>query len=275
MTSSPEVLTTLLAQLIPEDLVFSTQDSVCFYVHSAIFSGAAENAFRCVLSRPISDPTYQTTIIHVPEVSEVLNIMFHALYNISCLKNSPSFDSTMTTIYRMPVYGINPKDYLIPSTSLHELLLHHIPHHPLEIYTIAAHYDAHDIAEATSAHLLAYPLSSITDEMAIHMGPVYLKRLLCLHANRSNTLKYTVMLPPAFHEATESCTFADQGRLSRAWVLVAAYLVWDSQPSLSVYSLEAAFRPLQGLLTCSECRELLADRVKEAAQEWSGVKCTI
>ncbi|KAF9462790.1 hypothetical protein BDZ94DRAFT_1260354 [Collybia nuda] len=258
-----------------ENLIFSSQDSVYFYVHSSIFSGDAKYAFRPILSAPLSDPRYEVNMVHIHETSEILNIIFHAIYNMSCLKNSPSFGTIVTAIERMQFYEIGPKEYMAPSTPLHELLLHHMPRHPLEVYTLAAHYDLYDIARATSAHLLSLSLSSISDEMAIRMGPVYLKRLLNLHGNRTSALKYAVMIPPMLHPPTDSCTYNDQGKLSRAWVLVAAYLVWDSQPSLSVYSLEAAFRPLQDELSCPQCQDILARRVREAAQEWAGVKYTI
>ncbi|KAF9459389.1 hypothetical protein BDZ94DRAFT_1312409 [Collybia nuda] len=263
------------AHSVPENLVFSSQDSVCFYVHLSAFSGAAECAFRPILSAPLSDSRYQTTRIHVPETSEILNIIFHVIYNMSCLKHSPSFNAIVTAIGRMPVYEISPKDYMAPSTPLHELLLHSMSHHPLEVYAIAAHYDVYDIAEAASAHLLSYPLNSISDEIVTQMGPVYLKRLLCLHANRLNALKYMIMTPPTFHAPTESCTYEEQKKLSRTWVMAAAHLVWDAQPSLSTHNLEAAFRPLQDQLSCPECCEIFSGRVREVAQGWSGVKDTI
>lgn len=212
------------------DTIFVSSDSVLFYVHCPAILVHSKSAFESFLSAPLSHPRFRGEIIPIPESSPVLNIILHVIYNLSPPTHGPSFDTLVAAITRMPCYGLTPKSYITSASQIHDLLLSHAPRHPFELYTFAAQFDLSDIAVPTSTYLLSYPLTNLSDEMAVRMGPIYLKRLFALHNDRFNALKIIVLNPPHPHPVSKSCGFDEQCRLARAWALVSAYLVWEGGP---------------------------------------------
>ncbi|KAF9569051.1 hypothetical protein CPC08DRAFT_702169 [Agrocybe pediades] len=266
------------AQLLPvaPDVVLQSSDNVFFYVHSHALLGVSQNGFRGRLPPPPSSSTKtQDPVIPIPENSTVLNVILHAVYDMSCAHYSPSFPCLVTAVNRLPVYGISTKLCISPSTPLFSLLLSHAPLYPIELYALAASHDLYDLAVSTSSHLLSYPLATITDEMAERIGPVYLKRLFFLHFGRSDALKRVLLPPPHPHAPTPLCDFTEQKKLTRAWALASAYLAWDARPDLSTSTMESALRPLAEHLTCEGCQQALRDRIKNLVVQWSVVKRTI
>lgn len=173
-------------------------------------------------------------MIAVRESSEVLNVVLHTIYGISCAQYRPSFDTIATAIASLKTYGIPLREHLTPSTPLFELLMSHAPLVPLQLYTLAASHDLYDLAALTSSYLHSFSLASLTDEMAEDMGPVYLKRLFFLHYGRADALKRILLAPPHPHAPTPQCDFTDQKKLTRAWALASAYLAWDARAGASV-----------------------------------------
>lgn len=220
---------------LPPDVILLTADSVFFYVHSHVLVCASDNGFHGLLPVPPPMSKDQDPILHIPESSAVLNIVLHAIYEMSCAHYSPSFSHLVTAVRRLPYYGIPPKSRIVPTTPLYSLLLSHAPLRPIELYALAARYDLYEVAVATSSHLLSFPLSTLTDEMADAIGPVYLKRLFFLHFGRSDALKRVLLNPPHPHPPTQWCDFSDQKKLTRAWALASAYLAWDARPGTPPY----------------------------------------
>ena len=200
-----------------------------FYVHSYIIWAASEKAFSSFLSSFPSKNTHHAAIINIPEEAAVLNIILHTLYSTSCAQHSPSLQTMVTAVERMPFYDLDPVQFIQPGLPLYTLLLSSAPLYPIEIYCLAAKFNLECLAVNTSSHLLSYPLSSITDEMALRMGATYLKRLMCLHHGRNRALKDILLAPPPPHPQTEECSFTDQKRLTRAWAMVSAYLAWEAR----------------------------------------------
>ena len=95
---------------------------------------------------------------------------------------------------------------------------------------LAAAHDLYELAVPVSSHLLSFALHSLTDELALRIGPVYMKRLFFLHLGRLDALKRLLLPPPHPHPPTAGCDFAEQKRLTRAWALASAYLAWDARP---------------------------------------------
>ncbi|KAJ6616872.1 hypothetical protein B0H10DRAFT_2219033 [Mycena sp. CBHHK59/15] len=98
-------------------------------------------------------------VLNVPEPSPVLNIILHAIHDLSCAQFSPPFDTLVHAVDAMPTYGIAPKStacacthssHILPSTPLFTLLLSHAPLFPLDLYALAAHYDILALAVPTS-----------------------------------------------------------------------------------------------------------------------------
>ena len=178
----------------------------------------------------------QESVVAVSEASAVLNIILHAIYDMSCAHYSPPFPLLVNAVDCLPVYGIDPKIRITPSTPLYAILLSYAPLFPLDLYALAAAHDIYDLAVATSSHLLSFPLATLSDEMALRMGPVYLKRLFFLHFGRSDALKRVLLPPPHPHPPTQWCDFTEQKKLTRAWALASAYLAWDARPGLFIMS---------------------------------------
>ncbi|KAF8639758.1 hypothetical protein AX17_001020 [Amanita inopinata Kibby_2008] len=262
-------------QSLPPNVVLLSSDGVFFYVHSHVLLPASGNAFNSLLRPPSPHSEDQDSVVPVPEISAVLNIILHTMYDMSCAHYSPPFPLLVTAVDRMPAYGVNLKSCTIPSSPLYILLLSHAPLFPLELYALAACHDLYDLAVATSSHLLSFPLATLTDEMAERMGPVYLKRLFFLHFGRSDALKRVLLPPPHPHPPTPWCDFTEQKKLTRAWALASAYLAWDARPDLSTSTMESALHPLTEHLACEQCQHVLRDRIKNLIIQWSVVKRTI
>lgn len=220
-------------QSLGPDVILLSSDSVFFYVHSHLLLGASENGFHSILPPPPSPNKDRDTIVDIPETSTTLNIILHAVYEMSCAHYSPTFLTLAAAVHRLPFYGIRPKSRINPATALYTILLSHAPLYPLELYALAATHDLYELAVATSSHLLSFPLASLSDEMAETIGPVYLKRLFFLHFGRSDALKRVLLSPPHPHAPTQWCDFTDQKKLTRAWALASAYLAWDARPGMS------------------------------------------
>ncbi|KAG6860993.1 hypothetical protein C0995_005013 [Termitomyces sp. Mi166 len=251
------------------DTVLLSSDAVFFYVHAHRLLQASANAFHSLLPAQRKEPG---PVIDVPESSAVLNIILHVIYDLSCAHYSPSFSQLVSAVKRLSFFGIDPKLTIIPNTHIYTLILSHAPLCPLELYTLAANYDLYDLAVAISSHLLSFPLSSLTDEMAQAIGPVYLKRLFFLHFGRLDALKRILLPPPHPHPPTPSCDFSSQKKLTRAWALASAYLAWDAQPDLSTAAMESALRSLEERLGCEDCKAALQARIRTLVVQWAMVK---
>ncbi|KAG8218712.1 hypothetical protein J3R82DRAFT_4380 [Butyriboletus roseoflavus] len=208
---------------LPPDLVLLSADSVFFYVHIHVLLAASDNTFNSLL--PPSTKAKSS-----PIGSHILNIVLHAVYDISCSHYSPSFESLAAALNAMTTYGISLRTHVAPTTCIHTLLLSLAPIYPLELYALAASYDLYDLAVPTSAYLLSFSLASLTDEMAERIGPKYLKRLFFLHFGRADALKRLLLPPPHPHPPTPPCDYSEQKKLTRAWALASAYLTWDARP---------------------------------------------
>jgi len=275
----------------PADLVLLSNDSVFFYVHTNKILKASENGFNHTIPLPTrQDHDQLGPVLAVPESSVVLNILLHAVYNMSCAHYAPSFFALESAVIALKTYGVPLHDRIANSTHLYILLMSHAPHYPLELYALAASNDLYDLAASTSSHLLSLTLASLTDEMARRIGPVYLKRLFFLHFGRADALKRLLISPPHPHAPTQWCDFTEQKKLTRAWALASAYLAWDARPGqstdhpqiiyvsntslqdLSVSTMESALNPLGDHLVCDLCRDALTHRVKNLVHAWSVVK---
>jgi hypothetical protein len=149
---------------------------------------------------------------------------------MSSASYSPTLEMPANAVDRMPAYSITPCEHILPGTPLYNLLLSHAPLRPLDVYSLAAHHNVHQLAVITSSHLLSYPLQNITDSQADRMGAIYLKKLMTLHVDRFNALKSVLLKTPLPHPPTRHCNFAAQKKLTRVWSLVIANLAWDARP---------------------------------------------
>lgn len=283
---------------LPPDLILLSSDQVFFYVHSHILLNASMNNFCSLLPlsprniartpshigtpgsnsapspAPLDDslnPQNQP-VLNMPQHSTVLNIILHAIYDLSCAHYSPPVDTLITAVEEMPGLGLPLKTLISPNTALYNLILSYAPLYPLQLYALAAHHDLSDLAVPISSHLLSFSLPQLEDSMAERIGPIYLKRLFFLHFGRMEALKRILLNPPHPHAPTSYCDFTDQKKLTRAWALASAYLAWDARPDISTSAMESALNPLIEHLSCELCKQSMRERVKNLVVQWSVVR---
>ncbi|KAH7923964.1 hypothetical protein BV22DRAFT_1047810 [Leucogyrophana mollusca] len=255
------------------DLILVSSDSVFFHIHRSALQDASAQAFHISFhSLPRLSVGSMEPVIAISESSTTLTIVLHTIYGMSSSRYSPSFAALSSAVASLAANEISVKQFVTPSSPLGFHILAHAPLHPLEVYALAAHYDLHDLAVASSSHLLSSNLATVTDEMAVWMGPRYLRRLFLLHFDRIVALKNLLMPPPYPHPATTTCTSEDQSKVMRAWALATAYLIWDSRVDLSTTTIKSVIGPIEGQLQCSLCRDALMSRMKSVVVQWTNVR---
>jgi len=258
------------------DLIILSSDSVLFYVHSACLLAASENGFNTHLPlTTITDTFDNDAIIAVPESSSIINLLLHAVYAWPCTRYSPSFEHLSEVVATLNVYGISISTFLAPGSPLFDALLVYAHTRPLDLYALSASFGIHQLAVSASAHLLSLSLCSLTDDMAVKIGPIYLKKLFFLHLGRLEALKRLLHPPPHSHTPTSSCDSEEQKKLTRSWALASAYLMWNAQPYTSPNTIDKALCSLANYSTCDLCKLSLQGRIRKLVVQWSVVKCTI
>ena len=216
------------------DMIVVSDDNIYFYAHTASIRQISKKALEHFLSYGI--PNMKETVAPLPLSSGVLNVILHAIYGTSCAENAPTCEELVEAVDKLAIMGVALNSLVLPDTPLYTVLISHAPRRPLDIYALAAHHDLFDLAKYASSHLLALPLSNISDEAAARIGTRYLKRIFLLQMTRSAALKELVMsVPTNFHPPTKTCERFDwqQRTLARAWAAGAADLAWDMTPGLS------------------------------------------
>ncbi|KAF9035216.1 hypothetical protein BJ165DRAFT_658493 [Panaeolus papilionaceus] len=239
----------------PPDTIFTTSDGVWFYTASKVILARSPSAFRTLLGMRLTDDRFRDVVIPIDIPSGEFNVIIHLLYGSSSAPHSPTFDTLVKAVDRLPLLDIDPKHYILPSTPLFSLLLSYAPLHPLDVYIVAGHHDLYELASQCSPHLLSLSLSTITDQQAERMSVLYLKKLMLLHVTRLNELREILLKVPDYHPETKKCTFNDQNAVSRAWALGTAGLVWDARPDLSTHSIQTSL-----------------ERIKDVVARWTSVK---
>jgi hypothetical protein len=205
---------------------------VLFYVHSIVLLSASINFFNSLL--PAESMTQDAeAIVPVSDPSEVLNIILHTIYKLSCSHYGPAFDTISAGVSGLETYGVHLHEYIRPTTPLFSLLSSNAGAAPLNVYVLAAQHDLHELAVYTSSYLLSFTLANLSDDVARTIGPIYLKRLFFLHLGRADALKRLLLPPPYPHAPTGTCDFVAQKRLTRAWALASTSLAWDARPGAS------------------------------------------
>ncbi|KAH9983219.1 hypothetical protein BJV74DRAFT_777565 [Russula compacta] len=259
--------------VLPTDLIILSSDSVFFYVHTHKILAASANGFNTLLPlKQQTQPEEAGSILPLNHDSVVLNILLHTIYNMSAAHYAPTPETIIAAVESLEKYGLSVQTYLAPASPFYTLFLGTAPQAPIDFYAISGAYDLLHLAIPISSFLLSYSLASLTDELAVKMGPLYLKRLFFLHLGRIEALKRLLLPPPQPHVPTANCDFTEQKKLTRAWALASAYLAWDVRPDLSTHAIEAALRPLGDYLACDQCTQLLRERINNLVAQWSKVK---
>ncbi|KAF9269593.1 hypothetical protein L218DRAFT_969461 [Marasmius fiardii PR-910] len=229
---------------LPYDLVLMSSDMVAFYVHLEQLLAISDNHFNSLLL-PENLHKSNQKIVHVPEPSPILNIILHVAYGLSVTRYAPVFDLLSLAVHRLDRYGV---------------------------YLLAAKHDIYDLAVFTSSYLLSFPLTTITEDVAVEMGPVYLARLLSLHRNRLGSLKKILSYPLHLHPLSSTCSAEKQNSVSTAWKLASAYLVWQDRPDLTSSYIDSVLRTLPDHVSCDLCKIAFQRHIQAVTIGWQHVK---
>ncbi|EKM52050.1 uncharacterized protein PHACADRAFT_262504 [Phanerochaete carnosa HHB-10118-sp] len=211
----------------------------------------------------------------VREHSQVLNVILHTIYGRPCDQFSPTNDTLSAAIAALYTYGVPLAVHLAPGMPLFALLVARTPGAPLFIYTLAAQYDLYDLAAQASTFLLSLKLVDIGQECADRIGPVYLQRLISLQHARVEAMKEILREPPGEHPPTDHCDAETQAGMTRAWMLTAAYLIWEARPELTTTSMEVTFENVAGSIRCTACKTVFGERLARALNSWAQQRRTI
>ncbi|KAI0675640.1 hypothetical protein C8Q78DRAFT_1074643 [Trametes maxima] len=267
-STSPTFHSNLVVDNCPPDLTIISVDGVRFHGHRSWILSISSNSFAGLL-------TESTDNLTLPEHAIVIDIVLHITYGMFYAGQLPPLDATDAALKALMKYGMPIQALSSPGSPFYQLILSYAPYYPIEAYALAAHHNLEDLAVAISSHLLAYDLTTLSDELATKMGPVYFNRLYNLQRARLAALRNIILHPPASHPPTEDCDEEKQKELGRAWAFASAQIVWNALPSTSIPALTLAFAQSGSAVGCPECHTMLQKRVQEVANEWSAVKRTI
>ncbi|KAH6867635.1 hypothetical protein BKA70DRAFT_1360302 [Coprinopsis sp. MPI-PUGE-AT-0042] len=195
-------------------------------------------------------------IAQVPE-SAVILTSYSAPFTVSHVMLLHPVSQIYATLWTgCHLNGLDPARIIQKGTPLYTLLMtRHVPHHPL--------MDA-------SPYLLGVGLEDIDDASACRMGPLYLKRLSLLNANRVRTLKCIVP-----QQRRKGCSIAIQKAMGKDWACIVTQLTWDAKSNISPHFIrDTCYRAGEGL-PCQECRMNWNDCADAIAKQWARVEFTI
>ncbi|KAF7985946.1 hypothetical protein HWV62_43886 [Athelia sp. TMB] len=212
------------------DLIIITDDHCHYYLDSETLYAVTNNNFNHTLDG--FTPGGQTgsdakPVSAIPETSSVFNILVCAIYGLTYSNHIPSFKTLDQAVDAMQTYGIAVERLIVPGTPLFDSLFAHAKTHALELYALAAHNSLHALAVEASAHLDSSQLSTLSDEIAVRIGALYLKRLFFMHLDGAEELRRLLdpLLCPG--QPIMACGCEHQLATTWAWALASSSLVWD------------------------------------------------
>lgn len=218
------------------NIVLVSTDEVHFYIHAQRILQKSTNRMDALIPSDVGQIIQSgQVVVTTGDTAAVLNVILHAIYEWPCTTFAPTFDSIEAATARLETYGVSLKDCLAPEKPLRVLLLNHTSIRPMEIYAMAAFNGLEEFAVVVSSHLLAYRLTTLSDELAVRMGARYLYRLAVLHHNRMEKLKKLVLSAPDVHATTDTCSFMQQKDLTGVWALASAHLSWEATPGMTLF----------------------------------------
>ncbi|KAG9000082.1 hypothetical protein FRB94_005661 [Tulasnella sp. JGI-2019a] len=295
------------------DIIIMSRDNVFFYCRQSLLRQKSTNMFGQVLpsassstppfvttwSIPVGQSTWDGTmsspsttasvwiaqtvpqqrgstfIAYVDEPSEVLNIILHIVYETPVAHHGPSLNLIDQALSRLSKYGIQAPP-VNRGSDVWTLLLNFGHRDPVRVYAIAASHAIEPICIAASELTLKVALDVVTEEDALKMGAVFLRRLLFLHLGRQQALKRIILEPPMAHKASQTCSIADRQLIEQRWSLgVADLIVQDASHNTPVDALIGAFGPVVNSSRCDVCRENIRERITQVMKDWDGIRRTI
>lgn len=207
-----------------------SSDEIQFYVHRKQLLEASDAYWSDLLVTPTG--SLYPSSLRVAEDSPTLNVVLHVIYRLSLQAYSPDLLTILAAINALRVYGIPLKSNVSPGMPLYDELVVQVPFMPIEVYAIAAENDLFELACEASRHLLSFKISSLTDEIAFRLGPVYLCMLYNLLIERVYVLRRLVIQPPDQHAPTALCGSEGYRALQLEWSKLASAMILSGGPGL-------------------------------------------
>lgn len=210
------------------DLALRSSDDAIFWTHRIRLDAVSQNAFDGLLDTYSKDLTGLDPVVPLPISSSLLSVVLYTIYDLPfpITLNDLQLSTLLDALSVLKTYGIPLDHFIVPARSLYEAILAETPSNPMEVYITAAENRLEALAVASSAHLLSFDLTTVTDDMAVRMGARYFRRLIALQVGRVDRLKVLLTrLPRAQPDHEESCSFAAHNCLEAGWVLTVASLV--------------------------------------------------
>lgn len=218
---------TLSLDASPVDTIFVSSDGTLFTVHRHRVLASSSNHLNGLLP----DLSFRNNaIVSVPESTETLSILLHAVYGLPCAGDHPTFACLSETVDILRKYGLEHKDMLTRGQPLYEAFLFIAPLNPIETYALAASEGLEDLAAAASPYTLSTKLHLIHPALIEKMGLSYLHRLHQLHGTRMDTLKELLSVKIFPHVATSRCSAIDRQVTGRAFELAASQVYYEATP---------------------------------------------
>ena len=236
----------------PTDVLLLSSDNVYFCVHSITLLQHSLNKFGGYLKEVIQP-------IPLSSHSEVINLALYALYDLNPSAFNPTTGLMTQALLFLIDHGILPKDCITSTNpfcaSVHKLGVQC----PLETYMMVAYFDLEHLAIDVSRNLLSLALQDITEQVALMIGPTYLRRLFWLHLGRIDRLKRLMFQVPEAHGQNKDCYDSEQRLLQLEWRSLAVALAPEATPAMGPSQLYKAFLPItQKNSLCPDCVEVSA-----------------
>jgi hypothetical protein len=194
------------------DVVIRSADQVYFAVHCNKLVSQSTNEFGHLLA--VNDnhtPNDLPMRLNLEEPGDVLNVVLHVVYGLSCSLYKPTLACIGNGLRAMRKYGVTPLErYTSNDSPLYHTVLLHAPNFPLETYALAAEFELEELAQAASAHTLHMSVHVTPVELALQMGAMYLHRLNHLHQTRTDQLKDLLIIESKSHEEKPYCSNQQQ-----------------------------------------------------------------
>ncbi|KAK7043174.1 hypothetical protein VNI00_008528 [Paramarasmius palmivorus] len=271
---------------IRPDFAFITSDSVLFYVDEKTILRASKNNFSSLLPLNTLENIHRVVYVdlHSTELQVILQVIYDVSYDSDNPNPGPSWQSPSNYpdvkaiihgIDLLPHFGIDPKARIHPQTftqrqtKMFAFLLTCAPIYPLEIYTLAARHNMHDLAVSTSSHLLTIDLATINSSTVQSMGALYHGKLIRLLEDRKLILSNLLSVQLGLHDPTKKCGFTDQQVLKHAWARGVTSLTRVMNAGIPTTKIKEVLLDATNDVTCPDCIKLRDARVRTICAEWS------
>ncbi|KAG8816384.1 hypothetical protein FRC17_000343 [Serendipita sp. 399] len=239
-------------------LTVITNDNVSIVVEKDVLLHNSTNQFDGKLA-----DSFAHGPIYVTEPSQVFDLFLDALLDQEPVRHEPAPAIISDLLACLTKYGVPLDDKFSlqhQQKPFYNFVLTSAISYPLDTFALVCKYNLEELAVESARHLLSIPLTQITHEQSIDIGPVYLRRLTILHLKHAEGLKRLLAPLPDRHEPNEGCDDTSQkNNLERLWNNAVREIWAEEEGSLRIVNDEVV-----GDAPCSEIEEIssISDGVK-------------